>query len=653
MRYRGIFFGLLIGLIGILAIGIKQSTADQTTGGGRSRTVTVDVNQYNWQVVSNQTGKILCLVTIEYDRQPSADEVLAACADVINPSIAPTTTPNTIPVPTPQSYTSSGFLNAVHYTLKDVQKFSRTIVIPMQDMTVDIQVPDTAMSSAYVVLTAYEPEPDYKITDIHGTLNSVGFLCSVDRCRVPIQKDSVIEFWALSSFGDESQHVTATIRIFSTANGYTLTLDSLYPVKLFADSCSQIWGNTPGVPPPDWATFPSSPAGLNTNKKYFYLVRQLIRNQIVDAKDCPGGGFLSDGSPNACGMERAQTEMVRWQNQYDTMVWSSGRNLGVPPVFIKTLIEVESQFWPANVRYYMYEFGLAQINQYGADVALRWDSDLYKQVCNGLFYDCSLAYASQSASLQAILRGGLVRTINADCPACKNGIDFSQAVESVPLIARVLRSNCSQAKYIFDQYNVHPAYEDAWKFTLVSYHSGYYCLDNAIHTTTSQAKEVTWANVSPNISSNCFGGAAYVDDFFSSLTSFSTYRIKPDLSPDKIPISSSAPTPVPSATPTGQTVSSKLRIIAYVDKNQNGVVDAGEGVDNLTVNISVGGGKSYSQKTANGGVALFDMSGNPVNSTATIVLPTQFKSKTVIIPATGEVQVIFVLEQAFITPVVP
>jgi hypothetical protein len=116
------------------------------------------------------------------------------------------------------------------------------------------------------------------------------------------------------------------------------------------------------------------PFQLNTRKTLHTLATQLILSGIVETNDCPAGGLsLSLDWPTACGLERASTAMIAWQNQFDEHIWLASRDQGIPPKVLKTLIEIESQFWPGNSRFYIDEIGLGQINQLGLDVLLRQD----------------------------------------------------------------------------------------------------------------------------------------------------------------------------------------------------------------------------------------------------------------------------------------
>jgi hypothetical protein len=520
-------------------------------------------------------------------------------------------------------------------------------------MTVSIEVPELEPGSngPYVILNAYEPEPDYQIAEIRGTINSNAFLCRAGRCRLPILQDAIVEFWGISTFGDESEHLTAILRVSRRNGSPTVQIESLFPIRPFSDSCAQIWASS-DYTTPEWAKFPLSPADLNTNKDLYYLAGNLIKAGLVDTSTCPGNGLLADGSPNGCGIERARPEMIIWQNQYDVMIWSAGRKIGIPPILVKSVLEKESQFWPANMRRFLDEFGLAQISQFGADVALRWDHELFKQICSGVFTDCNLPYASMPPSQQAIMRGALVRSINSDCPNCPNGIDFSRAVESIPSITRVIRSNCQQAKFIMTDRGVNPTYEDMWKFTMVSYHSGYYCLDEAVRRTKNRALAITWNNVAPNIDPSCLGGRDYIDGLWKTLTTFDQFRLSVAEPLEQIPLAEILARPTPTPAPTPVLAKSQLQVSVFVDINNNQTPDAGERISGLQVVVTFEDGSSVSSRTVNG-TAVFDLSGKVINSRATVRIPILFRSREFLIPESGVVPVLIQIEQSDLPPVLP
>ena len=657
MKYRFYWVGALVCIFSVLVLGIRASNAQQNDQQpGRYKTVEITTTQYVWQVVSNRTGAILCELIIEEDRKPTDDETIITCASAIYFSV-PTATPapvrkgDTTPAPTPlPPYDRDTFLRSISYRLDEVREFTRIVNVPMQEIIVNLKVPPERMADPYIIVNAYEPEPEYAITEIQGKVNGTGFRCAQSPCKVPITTDSVVEFWAISSFGDESVHVNALFRVTLQNNTYSLALQSLSPIITYRDSCADIW-DVPNDAKPAWALFPNSPEDLATNKRLFYLAEQLIKSGVVDAKDCPGGGLFSDGSPNACGMLRAEPEMIRWQNQYDVSIWATGRDLGLPPKVIKSILEKESQFWPSNTVYYLYEFGIAQINELGADVALRWDNELFQQVCNGLLYDCSRAYASLPPWLQASMRGGLVRSINADCGECQYGIDFAKAVHSVPTVGRLLRANCYQVDHIMEENNAVARYEDLWRFTMVSYHSGYDCIRRAIFDTKKDSKAVNWTNVALNLDNTCLGATDYVDDFWNQLETFDANRLQPVTA--EIPGQAAfMPTAVPSPTPAPPVTSSTIRVMVYVDANRNNRFDPGEGVNDVEVRVEVDDGTSYS-KVLTDGVALFPMTGKKIGARAVVSIPLLFRSEQVLLPDTGDVPVSFRLEEPVAPPALP
>jgi len=489
---------------------------------------------------------------------------------------------------------------------------------------------------------------EYQIAEIRGTVGPDEFLCPGSPCRLTLTRDSLITFWAVSTSGDESQRITADVRYVLQSDGYYVSVVGITPFPESNDSCAQIWGVRP-FGSPDWAEFPVSPADLNTQKVLYYLANRLMRVGIVDASDCPGGGYFTPTSPNACGLERSQPAMIEWQNQFDPVIYTSAYEYGIPPRIVKTLIEQESQFWPGNSRFFIFEYGLAQMNQLGADVSLRWEHDLFDRVCSGLFTDCGRRYASLPTWMQATLRGGLMRIINAECPTCDYGIDLITAQQSVPIITQTLRANCQQVKYITNQQNVTASYEDMWRFTLVSYNGGFSCLSNAIAETKRFNEPITWRNVSERLA--CERSKEYVDTFWANLTTFGQYTIPlmPE-APMVTPVF--APTAVPTPVPTPVLSNSTLRVLVYVDRDGDGVVDDDERVDGVTVVVRYEDGTSETKSTVRG-EALFDMIGKPINSSVTISLPTLYRVFRTQIPAEGEVLVVFRLEEPQLPPVLP
>lgn len=663
MKRRMLAFGLLLAVSAALFIGIRASRADQVSTTSRYKTVQIQVTQYVWDLVSNRDGHVICQIIVDHPNRPTYDETLQICGSQIFPQ-APTPTPygtpaaaTSTPLPTTSASAATAtpfdlgsYFEGVSWRFVTTQQINRTVKVPLPEIITNLTVPPNQRDSFYVVAAAYEPIYGQRITAISGTLNGIPFTCSSPRCLIPITTDTNLEFWATSSYGDDSRHSQATLRLNTSDGTTTLELTSLVPLAFFQDACAVAWGK-PLVSVPDWAGFPPSPDELNTMKPYQTLAGQLIFTGQVKATDCPNGGLISGSGPNACGLQAASQAVIDWQNQFDVDIWSAARTVGIPPRLIKTMIEQESQFWPANARRALFEYGLGQISPAGADTALRWDNDLFTSVCNGLLYDCSKVYSRLPAWLQATVSGGLMRTLNTECPTCPTGFDLAKVHDSIPVLARTVRANCYQTKYLMSQRAGKPSYEDLWKFTFVLYHSGYDCLAKAVDITLFNDQPTDWEHVSANLG-DCPGAKDYVNNFWASLSTFDQYRLKQTITP--VPaVFASTPAPTtqaPTATP--MLATSHLRVLVYVDKNGNNIPEPGEYVSGVHVQINFPDGHIVNTNTVNG-EAIVDLTGRPINEELLVSLPELYRSQLVRVTRAGEVLLTFRLEQPVVPPALP
>ena len=264
---------------------------------------------------------------------------------------------------------------------------SSSIISPAVDVYAFIQAPIGYVPRPYVILTAFASIPQSELAGIRGYINSDEFICAESPCIVYLDGSSRLIFRAFTTNGGSSADVIASVNVTSDSQGYSVTLDSVSQFTSFVDSCSLMWG-VRDEENASWDSFVQFPYQLNTKKTLHTLATQLLLRGIVDASDCPSGG-LSIGLdwPTACGLEKASSKMIEWQNQFDEYIWLSSRDYGVPPRILKSLLELESQFWPGNSRFYLDEFGLGQVNQLGVDVLLRRDPTLYQKICPSVLSD--------------------------------------------------------------------------------------------------------------------------------------------------------------------------------------------------------------------------------------------------------------------------
>lgn len=567
--------------------------------------------------------------------------------------------------PVPASLTSTGF---------PILNLTVPPIASSLSLYAFIRSPTGPVARPYVILTAFASIPRTGSVFISGFIDGMEFLCPDTPCVIYLQPGSTrFVFRAYSDIGETSEEVIASVRVSQVENGYLVTIESVSQFTVFTDSCSLVWGdNEENV---TWDDFVQFPYQINTRKTLHYLATQLLLTGIVDASDCPAGG-LSIGLdwPTACGLERAASEMIEWQNQYDDYIWLVSRDDGIPPKILKTLIEVESQFWPGNQRFYLDEYGLGQVSQLGMDVLLRRDPALYLKFCSLVLSNCTTPYVSLEPTQQAMIRGAVLSSMNAVCPTCPNGLDLNKAKESVLLIGKLLEANCQQVEAILDEVIVPDpdadaatataavatvaaggstggtTYEDLWRFTLSSYHNGSSCLRDAIQTVRRAHLPITWENVGPELT--CRGGSDYVDGFMGNLFSFDLYLYEPSDADISITQATFVPTRTPVPTPTVFISSAQVRVQVFMDRNANNTPEEGEWIDAMTVLLTTSTNEQITQRTQNG-IAIFDMSGFMPGIRITVSLPSLYRSESFALPEQGEVTVTFMFEQPPLPTVLP
>ena len=540
-----------------------------------------------------------------------------------------------------------------------------------------IQAPNGIVSSPYVILTAFSSLPRSEDVTISGFINSQEFICTQSPCIIPVQSNARFVFRAFTDSGAVSAEVIASVRVSQNQDGYLVTIDSVTQFATFSDSCSLTWG-VPDETNATWDSFVQLPYQLNTRKTLHVLATQLILNGIVDTSDCPTGGLnLSLNWPTACGLERASGAMIAWQNQFDDYIWLASKDYGIPPKVLKTLFEIETQFWPGNARFYLDEYGLGQLNQLGVDVLLRRDPVFYQRACVDVLSDCLRPYQSLEPSQQALIRGSVVRLADASCATCPYGFDLEKAKESVSLFAQLLRANCQQVDVILDlAARAHidedadaatataavatataaggglskTTYEDLWRFTFVAYHSGLSCLQTAVEAIERVNLPVTWENVSGEI--KCRGAEDYANGFMNNLFSFDLYLHQFSETEIEVAAPTFVPTRTPVPTPTVFISTAQIRVEVFIDRNNNGSPEDGEWIDSMTVLLTTSTNEQITQRTQNG-IAIFDMTGYPPGIEINVSLPGLYRSETFVLPEQGEVFVTFAFEQPALPTLLP
>lgn len=278
-------------------------------------------------------------------------------------------------------------------------------------------------------------------------------------------------------------------------------------------TCESAYGGTLPVALPRWLQTTISAEDLHTANRYDLLSGQLLRPGLVDGSICPSRGLNGDSSPNACGLEVTKLKVLEWQNQYDGIIAEVGQRSSVPPFLMKAVIAVESQFWPGS-DWGKGEVGLGQMTEFGADLLLANRPDMYQNVCRQALREetCITTYPFQPLSIQAMLRGLVLKTIDASCTSCVGGIDPAKGKPAVEVLAETLTASCTQsARAILSVTGKRASelmtYEDFWRVVLANYHSGAGCLAQVLQRSGNSA---SWLKISANLSPGCASGATYI-----------------------------------------------------------------------------------------------------------------------------------------------
>jgi hypothetical protein len=264
-----------------------------------------------------------------------------------------------------------------------------------------------------------------------------------------------------------------------------------------------------------WTYIPTSADELYSDENLQYLAGRLISQGIVDASSCPAGGLAANGYATACGTELAQPTVVAMQNAVNQAIIDQYYTVGVPPVLLKQLIQVESQFWPSSE--VKGHFGYGHVTYAGMETALDYYPDLVDDVCSLPGNNC----AGQSLSAETMLE-----MMVSTCPTCENGIDMSKANDSILILAKVIMAYCDQtAQLVYNatgwRSDLVVDYPTLWKLTLMNYNSGATCTFNTMAAAFKRTNgPVDWPNISVvTTTSQCLRGLYYANQITTASSS--------------------------------------------------------------------------------------------------------------------------------------
>lgn len=501
-------------------------------GPDRFTAITVDYTLYEWWMAAWFDNNIYCSFYVDHDGLPTEGDVYSACSEDVYVEW--------------KAYSQPCYKEDItecpgYYLIPISSKPAvKEIVVKLAPADVRISLegcqPDAegwCTQQPNLVLKALEPLPNEKILSIQGMAGNDPYSCEGDTCIFKLSQTSAngvrLKFWAYSSYGDSSEVFDALLRVV-----YEAPDDKRLTPRWYVDVLSSQWAGVPvascaaiweAFPPaeglPQWLSTPEESAGLKSSISYAYLAANLISQGVTDASDCPGQGLFTDGSANACGLEKARTDVLDWQNRFDSLIFAAAQEGDVPAQLLKNLFSRESQFWPGAIRNGV-DVGLGQMTENGADTTFLWNPSFYQQFCPLVLENdvCkSTGFAELQPHEQALLRGALLASVDARCEDCPLRMDLARADFSVSIFAHSLLANCEQAGRIVQNVAKDVPgrlldYETLWRFTLVNYNAGPGCLSDAVLKSYNQTASVplSWEGVAAELKINCPGAVEYVED---------------------------------------------------------------------------------------------------------------------------------------------
>lgn len=530
--YRLLKLSLLLACAGLVFASTPRAAAapaNQPLGPDRFSVTLVDYTKYYWWMFYLGEDDVECKLVIDHEGLPTPGDVYVDCGEDLYEKWLKQK---------PCRESDVSLCKGLYVHLVDTKPAQKEVSTALPPPTVQVTLENCdpvytsstsiCTSEPILVLTGVEPLPDYQIVSIEGLYEGQPFICdAVCRLQFPVtdQDGYTIQFWANSSYGDSSEMFNALVRVAVTDAGdpdrlfwYADVLSSQW-MGVPVASCVEAWGTLPPVGgPPEWLSTPPQSEELGTDIPYNYLAAELIRAGAVDVSSCPDGGLLPDGGASACGMENARGAVTAWQNQFDSIILSIGKDTGVPAHLLKNLFAIESQFWPG--RSARNDIGLGQLTEKGADTALLWNPPFFYQFCPLVMdsAECSQGYLHLSDEQQEYVRQSLIVAVDATCQECPLGINLDRANFGIGVFAHTMLANCEQAGQLVENITGGAAgesvsYEDLWKFTLVNYNAGPGCLGNALEATYGGEEDLVlnWENVSARLEPGCQGAIQYVN----------------------------------------------------------------------------------------------------------------------------------------------
>lgn len=509
MNSRKFYLGLFIILGVIFVYLLNYDSIAYAKGGRRFPIKTYSTLARRWQVRKWENGDRVCDVFVNHLDFPNDIEISESCGDLVYQEWVDT--------PLCTAALDGGDLEECsgvffQYIGLETHEVTEWLLLPEPSVEAELDKCKPGIwcdERPSILFTGFEPIFGYQILELHIQVGDKEVVCDGPKCkiRMPLTSEEgiLVSYWAVSSYGDESDQSVFRLRNLVTREG-----DPKFRIELLgeewesiAPSCSVIWDSFPSIDSQDdeWLRQPDDRKDLYTDKPYSILAGQLIWNGLVDVSSCSSGGLLFNLVADGCGELAASTTVVNFQNKYNDSIFNASHDVNVPSYALKGIIAQESQFWPYSD--IDYEYGLGRLTENGVDMLLTWNLGFYVQVCEPIWGNdyCGPGYPNLSRDERALLRGVVLSSVGTQ--------------EEIPLLAETMKASCAQVgNLVTNVTGFRPgaitSYEDLWKMSVGIYHSGSGCISAALEQAWQDGRPITWEEVSFGLEGVCQSAREYV-----------------------------------------------------------------------------------------------------------------------------------------------
>jgi len=483
-----------------------------TSGPIREITIKTERTTSHWKLIRWSDGATVCDMFLEHDQWPSQGEVTDFCGRKVWEEWKSTPVCRNATLGKDPSNCKGLFLRFIE---RSTHEYSEVVKLPGIEVSVDTPVctPGSWCGARPVIeITAVEPLAGFNIEQIHlfADQRDIVFDGDVGRYTLPEtgQQGEWLEYWVNSSYGDNTYRTRIKFRSVVSDDGNAWHFDLLGDQwERILPPGSMTWSLFPdlGEPLPLVLQQPISADELNTSNSYLFLTGYLIQAGYVDAWSCDDGGLTTGGAATPCGETAGLEQTTAWQNKYDDQILAAAQKYHVPARLLKTIIANESQFWPDS--YSLYERGLGNITSNGADLLLKWNTSYFLQICQPAYGQaaCRYGFDNLTKTQQDILR----RVI----------LDKVGTADEVDVLAALLLASANQTGQIVRNQSGKEianlvSYIDMWKITTANYYAGSGCIGDAVTDLIKAGDNLTWDNITWNLSSGCSRAESYVRQSF-------------------------------------------------------------------------------------------------------------------------------------------